>query len=145
VAEQTEGTIEIEARPEEIMAVIAEFEAYPEWAGVKSAEVVSRGDDGRGTEVAFEVSASGMAASYALAYTYLPGDTGISWASTRAEGAVRDITGEYVLEPIDGETRVTYRLGVELAMPVPGFLRRQAEKRIVHSALEGLKRRVEEA
>ena len=41
MAEQTTSSIVIKAEPTEIMAVIADFDAYPEWAqGVKSAEVV---------------------------------------------------------------------------------------------------------
>ena len=38
MAEQTEGSIEIEAAPDQIMSVIADFESYPEWAeGIRSA------------------------------------------------------------------------------------------------------------
>ena len=37
------------------MDVITDYEAYPEWADVKSARVLQRGPGGVGTEVAFEV------------------------------------------------------------------------------------------
>ena len=40
-------------------------------------------------------------------------------------------------------TRVTYRLDVELGMPLPGLIKRQAARQIVRSALNDLKRRVE--
>jgi len=42
-----------------------------------------------------------------------------------------------------GGTEVLYALRVEPAFTVPGFLRRQAEKQIVSSALRGLKKRAE--
>jgi carbon monoxide dehydrogenase subunit G len=144
MGEQTEGEIEIVARPEEIMAVIADFEAYPDWAeGIRSADVRARDADGRGTEVAFEFSAMGFSASYTLLYEYVPDDGGIRWTTKEASGAVRDITGEYELEPFNGDTRVTYRLAVDPAVPLPGFLRRQADRKAIKTALEGLKSRVE--
>jgi hypothetical protein len=68
----------------------------------------------------------------------------MSWTTREAEGALKEVAGEYVLEESGGDTRVTYRLSVDLAVSVPSPLRRQGEKRIVKTALEGLKRRVEE-
>jgi hypothetical protein len=144
VAERTEGTIDIEASREEVMRIIADFEAYPEWADVRSAEVLDRDSKGRASRVAFEISAAGMSARYTLRYRYRAGHGGVSWTTDRAEGAVKDVKGEYVLEDGDGATQVTYRLAVETAVPLPGFLRRQAEKKVVRGALQGLKRRVEE-
>ena len=55
MSEQTEGQIVIEAPAVEVMDVLTDFEAYPEWADVKSARVLERGDGGLGTKVAFEV------------------------------------------------------------------------------------------
>lgn len=144
MAEQTEGSIRIEASPAEIMDVLTDYEAYPEWADVKSARVVERGDGGLGTKVAFEVDVPMLGrADYTLAYRYAPGDTGMSWVSTEARGAVTKITGEYLLDEIEGETTVTYRLAVELGVLLPGFVRTQGAKRVIDNALEGLKRRVE--
>ena len=144
MAGQTEGSIEIEAEPGRILAVIVDFESYPEWVdGIRRAEVRARDDHGRATEVAFEFAAMGFTASYTLAYRYAPEDTGVSWTTVAASGAVRDIRGEYVLEPLDGDTEVTYRLTVELGVPVPGFLKKRADRTAIRTALEGLKKRVE--
>ena len=144
MAEQTEGTIEIDASPADIMEAIADFEAYPEWAeGINSAEVRSRNADGRPAEVAFEFSAMGFTASYSLRYEYEADDRGVRWTTVEASGAVKDVQGEYALEPLNGDTDVTYRLSVELGVPVPGFLKRQGDKRAIKTALEGLKKRVE--
>jgi carbon monoxide dehydrogenase subunit G len=144
VAEETEGTISIDADPAEVMGVIADFEAYPDWSDVDRVEVQGRDRRGRGTEVAFEVSMMGFSASYTLAYKYRPGNSGVSWTTARAEGAVKDIRGEYTIEDDDGKTRVTYRLAIDLAIPVPGLIRRKGARRVVETALLGLKRRVEE-
>ena len=144
VAEETEATINIDADPAEVMGVIADFEAYPDWSDVDQVEVLARDRRGRGIEVSYEVSMLGMSASYSLSYKYRPGNSGVSWTTARAEGAVKDIRGEYVIEDEDGKSRVTYRLAVDLGIPVPGFMRRKGSRRVVETALLGLKRRVEE-
>ena len=135
----------IEAPAAEIMDVLTDFEAYPEWADVKSANVLERGAGGVGTKVAFEVEVPVLGkASYTLAYRYAPADGGLSWVSTEARGAVSNITGEYLLiESEERETQVVYRLAVDLGVLLPGFVRTQGEKRVIENALEGLKRRVE--
>src|SRR5215510_66570 len=145
MSEHTEGEIAIEASAAEVMDVLVDFEAYPEWADVKSATILERGEGGLGTKVAFEVDVPVLGrASYTLAYRYAPGDGGLSWVSTEARGAVSNITGEYLLsETEDDDTRVVYRLAVDLGVLLPGFVRTQGEKRVISNALEGLKRRVE--
>jgi carbon monoxide dehydrogenase subunit G len=143
--EHAEGSIVIAAPLEDVMEVIEDYEAYPEWADVRSVEVRQRGEGGRANEVAFEVDVPVLGkASYTLTYRYAPGDTGLSWTTSEARGAIRDIRGEYLLdERSDVETEVTYRLGVELGVLVPGFLRAEGAKRVIENALEKLKRRVE--
>ncbi len=144
MAEQTEGSILIQATAAEIMDVLTDYEAYPEWADVKSATIVERGEGGLATKVAFEVEVPVLGrAEYTLAYRYAPGDAGMSWVSTEARGSVTNITGEYLLDELEGETSVTYRLAVELGVLLPGFVRTQGAKRVIDNALEGLKRRVE--
>ena len=144
MAEQTEGQIEIAASPEEVMDVISDYEAYPEWAdGIKNAEVKKKDSKGRPSEVAFEVSQMGVGAKYTLAYKYKANGAGVSWTTKSASGAVKDIKGEYLLEPSGDATTVTYRTTIVPAIPMVGFMKRQAEKIIIGTALGGLKKRVE--
>jgi ribosome-associated toxin RatA of RatAB toxin-antitoxin module len=143
MAEHAEGSAEIYATPAEVMAVVADFEAYPEWvAGMEEVEILARDRRGRGTRVAFRLRTPLGEQAYTLAYRYQPRDAGVTW--TYVEGTLEDLAGAYVLEPADdGATRVTYRLEVALAVPLPGLVKRQAAKQIVRSALSDLKRRVE--
>ncbi len=145
MTEHTEGSIVIEASAAEIMDVLIEYEAYSEWADVKSASVLERGEGGLATKVAFQVDVPLLGkASYTLAYRYAPADAGLSWVTTEARGSVSNISGEYLLTEIDDrETKVVYRLNVELGVLLPGFVRTQGAKRVIENALEGLKRRVE--
>jgi ribosome-associated toxin RatA of RatAB toxin-antitoxin module len=143
MAEHAEGSTEVYATPAEVMAVVADFEAYPDWVGnLDEVEVLASDRRGRGTRVAFRLGTPWGEQAYTLAYRYQPADAGVSW--TYVEGTLDDLAGSYALEPTGaGTTRVTYQLEVSLGMPVPGFLMRQAAKQIVRSALGDLKRRVE--
>jgi ribosome-associated toxin RatA of RatAB toxin-antitoxin module len=146
VAEQTEGSITINASAADVMAVIEDFEAYPQWNDITSSEVVARDPTGRASEVEMRVKAPLIGdVRYVLQYTYRPSNAGVSWTTKEIEGGIRDITGEYELEELDAEeTKVTYRMSIDLKMKVPGFLRKQGERQVVDGALKGLKKRVEQ-
>jgi ribosome-associated toxin RatA of RatAB toxin-antitoxin module len=141
--EQAEGSVEVAATPQAVMAVVADFDAYPEWVGnLEQVEVLARDRRGRGTRVAFRLRTPVLSATYTLAYRYAPRQGGLSWEYV--EGTLEDLSGSYTLEPTaGGGTLVTYRLQVELGMPLPGLVKRQAARQIVRSALGDLKRRVE--
>jgi ribosome-associated toxin RatA of RatAB toxin-antitoxin module len=124
------------------MAVVADFEAYPEWvANLEQVRVLARDRRGRGTRVAFRLGTPMGEQAYTLAYRYRRGDAGVDWSYV--EGTLDDLAGSYVLEPAGAATRVTYHLEVALGMPLPGLVKRQAARQIVRSALADLKRRVE--
>jgi carbon monoxide dehydrogenase subunit G len=145
MAERTEGTITIDAPPSRIIDVIADFDSYPEWAEIDKAEIRERGSDGMPAHVYFEVQAGPIHARYTLQYTW-KGDAGVSWTFVEGSG-IKNLEGEYVLEPENDTTKVTYRVAVDVTIPGPGFLKRkllaEGEKRIVDTALRGLKERVE--
>lgn len=143
MAEQTTSSIVIAADPSPIMDVIADFGAYPKWAqGVKTAKVVDPGPGDRADEVYFELDASPIKDSYTLRYDW-QGDDAVRW--TLASGKMlKSMDGAYELEGRgDGTTEVTYRLAVDIAIPMIGMLKRKAEKVIIDTALKGLKKRVE--
>jgi hypothetical protein len=53
------------------------------------------------------------------------------------------MSGGYYLAEATGQTTVTYELAVEVRVPMPGMLKRRAEKTIIDTALKGLKTRAE--
>ena len=142
MAEQTTSSIVIDAPPAAVMAVISDFDSYPQWAqGVKRADVVSEGGDGRADQVYFELDASPIKDAYTLTYRW-QGDDAVYW--TLAEGKMlKAMDGAYELSDRGGSTEVTYRLAVDIAIPMIGMLKRKAEKVIIDTALKGLKKRVE--
>ncbi|WP_030484062.1 SRPBCC family protein [Nocardioides aequoreus] len=142
MAEQTTSSIVVDAPAPAVMAVIADFEAYPEWAqGMKRAEVVATGADGRAEQVHFELEAAPIKDAYTLAYEW-DGDRQVTWQLVEGR-MLKAMTGAYVLREQGGSTEVTYRLAVDLSIPMIGMLRRKAEKVIIDTALKGLKKRVE--
>jgi ribosome-associated toxin RatA of RatAB toxin-antitoxin module len=142
MAEQTTSSIVIDAQPASVMAVISDFEAYPSWAqGVKRADVLSEGEDGRAEQVYFELDASPIKDAYTLTYDWR-GDDAVYW--TLAEGKMlKAMDGAYELADRGESTEVTYRLAVDISIPMIGMLKRKAEKVIIDTALKGLKKRVE--
>jgi carbon monoxide dehydrogenase subunit G len=143
MADQTQGSIDINADPKAIMAVIEDYEAYPEWAGqIKKVDVRARDDDKRGKQVYYEVSQGPMKADYTLEYTYKPNDGGVSWIFVEGHG-LRDLQGDYTLEPKGDQTHVTYKAKVDITIPMLGMIKRKMEKLVIDTALKGLKKRVE--
>jgi uncharacterized membrane protein len=143
MAEQTTSSIVIDAPPADVMAVIADFPAYPTWVqGMKSVEVVQE-RDGVAEQVAFELEATPIKDSYTLAYDW-QGDRSVSWHLVQGK-MLKAMEGSYTLAPKGSGTEVTYRLAVDISIPMIGMLKRRAEKVIIDTALKGLKKRVESA
>ena len=143
MADQTTSSIVVDAPPSEVMAVIADFPAYPQWAkGVTTADVVSSYADGVAERVFFVLDVSPIKDEYTLAYEW-SGDHQVTW--TLVEGKMlRALDGAYILTPLpDGGTDVTYRLSLDVSIPLIGMLKRKGEKILIDTALKGLKKRVE--
>jgi len=143
VADQTSSSIVIAADPAQVMGVIADFPRYPEWAqGINTAEVREELPGGRAKDVYFELEASPIKDSYTLTYDW-HGDDSVDWTLVSGK-MLKKLDGSYVLVARGpGSTEVTYRLAVELGIPMIGMLKRKAEKVIIDTALKGLKKRVE--
>ncbi len=143
MVDQASSSITISADRSAIMAVIADFDAYPEWAGfIKRTEVVEDGPDGRARQVTFVLDAGVLKDEYTLEYDW-DGDDKVSWTLVSSR-ALKSQQGSYTLADAGGDaTDVTYHLAVELNMPMLGMFKRKAEKVIMDTALKDLKKRVE--
>jgi ribosome-associated toxin RatA of RatAB toxin-antitoxin module len=146
--DRTESTIVIGAPPAAVLDVIADFEAYPEWTGaVKRAEVLLTDDDERPVRALFELDAGAIRDTYTLDYTWAVDDAGVgslSWTLHEPSTVLKALDGTYELHPATGGTAVRYALAVDLRIPMLGMLRRKAEKVIIDTALNELKKRVED-
>jgi len=126
-----------------VMAVIADFAAYPQWASaVRAAEVLGEEAAGRAGRVRFRLDAGVVKDTYVLGYDW-DGDAAVRWHLAEPGSVISAMDGSYLLADRDGATQATYELAVDLRIPMPGLLKRRAEKTIIDTALKGLKNRVE--
>ena len=140
MADQTSASIDIAARPDDVMAVIADFEQYPDWVdSMKSAEVLTWSGE-KAETVRMVLDHNLVKDDYVLAYDWEP--TKVSWRLV--EGTLlKAMDGAYELEPKGASTTVTYHLTVDVNLPMIGLFKRKAEKTIIDGALKNLKKRVE--
>jgi ribosome-associated toxin RatA of RatAB toxin-antitoxin module len=143
MAEHTISSITIEAAPAAVMGVIADFDRYPEWTGeVKEAEVLATDGKGRAQQVRLVLDAGAIKDDHTLAYAWTEDE--VSWTLVKSQ-MLRSLDGSYRLAALgEGDrTEVTYRLAVDVKIPLLGMIKRKAEKVIIDRALAGLKKRVE--
>ncbi|MCW2700394.1 MAG: Polyketide cyclase / dehydrase family protein [Blastococcus sp.] len=142
MADQSTQSIVVDAPAADVMAVIADFPAYPQWvSAAKQVEVVEAGGDGRARRVHFLLDAGAVKDDYVLDYTW-DGDRAVTWTLVEGQMQKRQ-DGSYTLVEDGGRTEVTYSITIDLSIPMLGMIRRKAEKVILDTALKELKKRVE--
>lgn len=143
MAEGTFSSLEIDADPEVLYDTAADVASYPEWAsGVKEVEVLDTDSEGRVERARFVLEGFVKEIEYVLAYHHDRPNT-LSWVAEESDD-LKMLEGSYQFTPKDGATEVVYSLTVQPNFTIPGFIKRQAEKQIVTTALRGLRKRVAE-
>jgi len=142
MADQSTQSIVVEAPAADVMAVIADFPAYPQWvSAAKQVEVLDAGPDGRARRVHFVLDAGAVTDDYVLDYTW-DDDRAVTWTLVTGQMQKRQ-DGSYTLVETGGRTEVTYSITIDLSIPMLGMIKRKAEKVILDTALKELKKRVE--
>lgn len=130
----------IEASPEEILAVIADVKSAPTWSPqYQSAEVLDTYEDGRPRQVMMKVKAAGITDEQTVEYTW--GDNAAGWTLIKA-GQLKTQNARYTLTPQGDKTKVRFDIEVDLSIPLPGFIVKQAIKGAVDTATNGLRKQV---
>lgn len=139
-------TVVINAPVQACFDTLVDFERYPEWAGdLKQADVVEREASGRAAVVEFRAAAMGRSTTYRLRYDYAGAPNRLAWVLESGD-LERELDGAYQLHESAGDpgrTEVVYELSVDLVLPIPGFVKRRAEARIIKTALADLKHLIE--
>ena len=146
MSEATESTIRIEATVSDVVAVVSDLTKYPEWStSIKRVEVLESDSEGRPVKVTMMVDAGPMRDSVTLQYDWSLAPAQLSWTLLEAE-MLTAMDGTYTISEADEDsTEVSYRLAVDVAMPMLAMLKRKAEKAVVDVSLKELKKRVEQA
>lgn len=126
-------TVEVEASTESIMAIVADFEAYPQWnEEIKGCWILARYEDGRPSQLRLDTSVQGMDGTYIQA-VYYPGENQIQTVMQQGDLFSKQ---EQVFSVVAmGPTALlTVDLDVEITMPVPAMM----VKKVVGDALDHL-------
>jgi uncharacterized protein YndB with AHSA1/START domain len=145
MSDNARETVVVNAPIKVCFDTLVDFERYPEWAGdLKQAVVIERDSEGRAEVVEFRAAAMGRSTTYRLRYDYTDAPHRLSWRLESGD-LQRELDGAYELREHDddGSTEVVYELSVDLLHPIPGFVKRRAEARILKTALTDLKALIE--
>ena len=141
MADQTRGETVVNADLAAVAEVIADLSRYPEWTdGMGQPLVIDSDPAGRPLLAEFEVVAGPVKDRVRLAYTWQ--DSSVSWQLVSAS-ALRALDGKYTWSASGSGVKVVYELQLDLSASLPGLVRKMAEKAIITSALQGLKRQAE--
>ena len=137
-----ESTIRIAAKAEDVMAVISDFEKYPEFLPeIRAVSVLKR--EGAVCTVQFELQML-MKVSYTLILTQ-DGDKCLNWELLESK-LIKKNTGYWRLVPTqDGMTEVTYGIDLELAGKLPASVNQRMAGQALPDTLKRFKLRAESA
>lgn len=126
-------TVEVGASAEAIMAIVADFEAYPQWnEEVKGCWILARYDDGRPSQLRLDTSVQGMDGTYIQA-VYYPGENQIQTVMQQGDLFSKQ-EQRFAVVAMGPTSLLTVDLDVDLSMPVPAMM----VKKVVNDALEHL-------
>src|SRR3954453_14161969 len=138
-----EHTVEIDAPIETCFAAIIDYETFPKWQGaVVDTEVLDWDSKGRGKRVRLFVDAKVRKVDYTLDYSHEQPER-IEWDFVEGNG-INAADGHYLFEDLGNDrTRATYKLGLEVGIPLPGPVARRAHKSTLKASAEDLRKEAE--
>jgi hypothetical protein len=138
-----EHTVEIDAPIETCFGAIIDYETFPSWQGaVVDTEVLDWDSKGRGKRVRLFIDAKVRKVDYTLDYSY-DEPIRIEWDFVEGNG-INGADGHYLFEDLGSDrTRATYKLGLEVGIPLPGPVARRAHKTTLKGSVEDLKKEAE--
>jgi ribosome-associated toxin RatA of RatAB toxin-antitoxin module len=128
----------IAASPQACFDALVDYERLPEWQGaVRSARVLERDAEGRGSVVEYEVDAKVKTVRYRLRQLY---DEPRRIGSEYLGGDFREFSGEWRFSPAgEAATHAELDLRIDPGRFVPGLLRTAISDAVMRRALADLK------
>lgn len=136
-------TVEVGADAASIMAIVGDFEAYPEWnEPIKGAWVLARYDDGRPSQLRLDTVVQGVEGTYIQA-VYYPGANQIQTVMQQGELFAKQEQLFSVVET-GASSLLTVDVDVEPSMPVPAPMVKMLLNNVLDQLAENLKLRSEQ-
>ena len=118
-------TVEVEAPAETIMAIVADFESYPEWnEEIKGCWVLARYDDGRPSQLRLDVVVQGQSGSFITA-VYYPGENQIYTVLQQGDHFDKQ-EQKFSVVPVGPMALLTVDLDVETKLAIPKTMVKKA-------------------
>lgn len=136
-------TVEVAADVASVMAIVADFERYPEWnEAIKDAWVLARYDDGRPSQLRLDTVVQGIEGTYIQA-VYYPGENQIQTVMQQGELFAKQ---EQLFSAVASGTAslLTVDIDVETSAPVPAPMVKMLLNNALDHLAENLKLRAEQ-
>jgi ribosome-associated toxin RatA of RatAB toxin-antitoxin module len=135
-------TVEVGVDAPSIMAIVADFEAYPQWnQGIKGVWVLARYDDGRPSQLRLDTEINGMPGTYIQA-VYYPGANQIHTVMQQGDLFAKQEQLFSVVE-IGQTCLLTVDVDVEPTIPVPPPMVKMLLSNVLAGLAQNLKQRAE--
>lgn len=136
-------TVEVAADAATIMAIVADFEAYPQWnEEVKGLWVLARYEDGRPSQLRLDASYSGFDGTFIQA-VYYPSATQIQTVLQQGDLFSKQEQLFSAVE-VGPTTLLTVDMDVETEMAIPKTMVKKAVNNALDYLADNLKRRAEQ-
>lgn len=136
-------TVEVSSEAASVMAIVADFERYPEWSdGVNGCWVLARYDDGRPSQLRLDAAYQGFEGTYIQA-VYYPGPNQIQTVMQQGELFKKQEQLFSVVE-MGASSLLTVDIDVELSLPVPAPMVKSLLNNVLDHLADNLKQRAEQ-
>jgi ribosome-associated toxin RatA of RatAB toxin-antitoxin module len=136
-------TVEVAADAASILAIVADFEAYPQWNdGVEGLRVLARYDDGRPSQLRLDAKYEAIEDSLIQA-VYYPNPNQIQTVLQQVNLFKKQ---EQLFSVVDtgASSLLTVDLDVEPSLPIPAPMVKQMANSVLDYLAENLKKRAED-
>lgn len=115
-------TVEVDAPAEKIMAIVGDFEAYPQWnPEIKGCWILARYDDGRPSQLRLDVEIQGQSGIFINA-VYYPAENQIFTVLQQGDHFTKQEQRFSVVPLGPDNTLLQVDLEVEVKLPVPAMM-----------------------
>ena len=131
------STVEIDAPPEKVWALVNELEEWPQWiSSIKRIEKLSEGPLGEGSQIRVTAKATITVSLLMTITEFVPGQRAV----LQGKRLGTKMTRYYTFEPVNGGTRLT--AGGEVS-GLLAFLARRGGQAVSEEIVQAAKRKIE--